>query len=164
MQTYCTKSDIEALWDPADLLASVDDDVSGTYSPTEDGYITRAIERAAGRMNAYLEQRYKLADLAGNAWCRDANAAIAAYLLSIRRGDAAPAPLQLQYDAYASDLYDISRGRLNVSEATQTLEMIPTVSNFRIDPRQSRAKVRRVSETSSGAPPGGMRKSFPDER
>ena len=161
-QTYCTKSDISALWDPADLLASVDDDASGTYSPTEDGYITRAIERAAGRMNAYLEQRYKLADLAGNAWCRDANAAIAAYLLSIRRGDPAPAPLQLQYDAYASDLYDISRGRLSVPEATQTLEMIPTVSNFRIDPRQSRAKVRRVSEISSGAPPGAGRKSLPE--
>ena len=161
-QTYCTKSDIEALWDPADLLASVDDDASGTYSATEDGYITRAIERAAGRMNAYLEQRYKLADLAGNAWCRDANAAIAAYLLSIRRGDPAPAPLQLQYDAYASDLYDISRCRLSVPEATQTLEMIPTVSNFRIDPRQSRAKVRRVSEISSGAPPSGSRKSFPE--
>ena len=162
-QTYCTKSDISALWDPADLLASVDDDASGTYSPTEDGYITRAIERAAGRMNAYLEQRYKLADLAANAWCRDANAAIAAYLLSIRRGDPAPAPLQLQYDAYMSDLYEISRGLLGVPEAPPSLEMIPTVSNFRIDPRQSRAKVRRVSEISSGSPPGASRKSFPDE-
>ena len=162
-QTYCTKSDIEALWDPADLLASVDDDASGTYSATEDGYITRAIERAAGRRNAYLEQRYKLADLAGNAWCRDANAAIAAYLLSIRRGDAAPVPLQLQYDGLMSDLYDISRGRLSVPEAKQTLEMVPTVSNFRIDPRQSRAKVRRISETSTGSPPSGSQKSFPDE-
>jgi uncharacterized protein DUF1320 len=161
-QTYCAKPDIESLWTPALLLASVDDDSSGTLSPTEEGYITAAIERAANRMNAYLEQRYKLADLAGNAWCRDANAAIAAYLLSIRRGTSAPAPFQLQYDALMSDLYDISRGRLNVPQATQTLEMIPTVSNFRIDPRQSRAKVRRVSEISSGSPPGGGRKSFPD--
>jgi hypothetical protein len=162
MQTYCTKPDIEALWTPALLLASVDDDSSGTYSPTEDGYITRAIERAADRMNAYLEQRYKLADLAANTWCRDANAAIAAYLLSIRRGTSAPAPFQLQYDALMSDLYDISRGRLNVPQATQTLEMIPTVSNFRIDPRHSLSKVRRVSEISSGSPPSGSRKSFPE--
>ncbi|HZL88953.1 MAG TPA: phage protein Gp36 family protein [Pirellulaceae bacterium] len=162
-QTYCTKPDIEALWTPALLLASVDDDTSGTLSPTEEAYITAAIERAAGRMNAYLEQRYPLADLAGNAWCRHANAAIAAYLLSIRRGTSAPAPFQLQYDALLSDLYDISRGRLNVPEAPQTLEMIPTVSNFRIDPRHSRAKVRRVAEISSGSPPPGSRKSFPDE-
>ena len=161
-QTYCTKTDIEALWDPADLLASVDDDISGTYSPTEDGYITRAIERAAGRMNAYLEQRYALADLAGNEWCRDANAAIAAYLLSIRRGDAAPVPLQLQYDGLMSDLYDIAGGRLCVPEATQALEMIPTVSNFRIDVGESRAKVRRVAEISSGSTASGTRKSFPE--
>jgi phage gp36-like protein len=163
MQTYCTKTDIEALWTPALLLASVDVDTSGTYSPTEDGYITRAIERAAGRMNSYLEQRYVLTGLAGNAWCRDANAAIAAYLLSIRRGTSAPAPFQLQYDALMSDLYEISRGLLCVPEAPQTLEMIPTVSNFRIDPRHSRAKVRRVAEISSGSPPPGSRNSFPDE-
>jgi hypothetical protein len=163
MQTYCTKPDIESLWDPADLLASVDDDTSGTLNATELGYITRAIERAAGRMNAYLELRYRLADLTGNAWCRDANAAIAAYLLSIRRGDPAPVPLQSQYDGYMSELYDISRGRLNVPEAPQSLEMIPTVSNFRVDPRHSRATVRRISEISSGSPPGGSRKSFPDE-
>lgn len=162
-QTYCTKSDIESLWTPALLLASVDDDASGTLSPTEVGYITAAIERAAGRMNAYLEQRYKLADLAGNAWCRDANAAIAAYLLSIRRGTSAPAPFQLQYDALMSDLYEISRGLLCVPDVPQSLETIPIVSNFRIDPRHSRAKVRRVSEISSGSPPGGSRKSFSDD-
>jgi phage gp36-like protein len=161
--TYCTKADIEAIWTPALLLASVDDDSSGTLSPTEEGYITRAIERAAGRMNAYLEQRYTLADLAGNAWCRDANAAIAAYLLSIRRGTSAPAPFQLQYDALVSDLFEIASGRLNVPEAPQRHESIPTVTNFRIDPRHSRAKVRRVAEISSGSPPGGSRKSFPDE-
>jgi hypothetical protein len=98
-QVYCTKADIEAIWPPANLLASVDDDTSGTLSATEDGYITRAIERAANQMNGRLEMRYRLADLAGNTWCRDANAAIAAYLLSTRRGAAAPAHLQEQYDA-----------------------------------------------------------------
>src|SRR5689334_1621455 len=80
-QTYCVRSDVEAAWTPADLLAAVDDDSSGTISVDEEGIVTRAIERAANRMNAALEMRYSLELLASNAWCRDCNAALAAYLL-----------------------------------------------------------------------------------
>src|SRR3954471_11473378 len=98
-QFYCTRADIEAIWPPADVVASVDDDGSGTLSATESGYITRAIERAANYINSRLGLRYSLSDLAANTWCRDANAAIAAYWLSTRRG-AAPAQLQEQYDGY----------------------------------------------------------------
>ena len=66
MHTYCLQADIEAIWPPDELLASVDDDASGTLSPTEQGYITRAIERAANLMNARLETRYRLSELATN--------------------------------------------------------------------------------------------------
>ena len=41
------------------------------------------------KINSYLEVRYSLADLADNAWCRDANAAVAAHLLATRRGNRA---------------------------------------------------------------------------
>ena len=132
-QTYCLKADIEALWTAAAVLASVDDDSSGTLSAAEEGYITRAIERAAERMNAYLEERYVLSGLASNTWCRDANATIAAYLLSIRRGNAAPAPFQSQYDGLMSDLFEIACGRLKVPQAKESVETIPSVSNFAID-------------------------------
>src|SRR3954469_7816563 len=111
-QIYCTKADIEAIWPPADVVASVDDDGSGTLSATESSYIDRAIERAANFLNARLEMRYELTDLTANTWCRDANAAIAAYWLSTRRGAAAPAQLQQQYDAYIAQLADIAAGRL----------------------------------------------------
>jgi hypothetical protein len=131
-QTYCTKSDIEALWPPADLLASVDDDTSGTLSATEEGYITRAIERAAGLMNARLETRYVLAELAASAWCRDANAAIAAHLLATRRGDPAPAQLAAQYATYLTDLALIAAGQLKVPEAPDSHDSGPSVSNFRV--------------------------------
>ena len=50
-QTYCTKADIEAIWPPAELLASVDDDATGTLSASEEGHITRAIERSANHLN-----------------------------------------------------------------------------------------------------------------
>ena len=132
MQTYCTKTDIEAIWPPASLLASVDDDSTGTLSPTEDGFITRAIERAANLINSRLTMRYVLADLAANAWCRDANAAIAAYWLSTRRTGTAPAHLQQQYDAYVAVLDRIVTGHLRVPEAPESFDAGPSVSNFAI--------------------------------
>ena len=143
-QTYCLKPDIEALWTAAAVLASVDDDSSGTLSATEEGYITRAIERAAERMNAYLEERYVLSELATSTWCRDANAAIAAYLLSIRRGDAAPAPFQSQYDGLMSDLFEIACGRLKVPQANESVETIPSVSNFVVDLSGTGERIRKL--------------------
>jgi len=133
-QTYCTKTDIEAIWPPASLLASVDDDASGTLSATEDGYITRAIERAANFINSRLEARYRLTDLVGNTWCRDVNAAIAAYWLSNRRGAAVPAHLQQQYDAYVATLAEIALGKMKVPEARESFDMTPTVTNFAARP------------------------------
>jgi hypothetical protein len=147
-QTYCVKADIEAIWPPGSLLASVDDDASGTLSPTEDGYITRAIERAANFMNSRLEMRYRVADLAANTWCRDANAAIAAYLLSNRRGAAVPAHLQQQYDAYSATLDAISAGKMKVPQADESFDTSPGVSNFEARLDEAHRKVQRVEETS----------------
>jgi hypothetical protein len=145
-QTYCTKADIEAIWPAANLLASVDDDTSGTLSATEDGYITRAIERAANLINSRLEVRYRVVDLALNTWCRDANAAIAAYLLATRRGAAAPAHLQQQYDAYMDALADIGLGKQKVPEQAEGFSALPTVSNFEIALDERYRKARVVEE------------------
>jgi phage gp36-like protein len=147
-QTYCTRSDIEAIWPPADLLASVDDDASGTLSATEESYIARAIERAANSVNARLEMRYRLADLAMNTWCRDANAAIAAYWLATRRGAAAPVQLQQQYDAYMAQLGEIAAGRMKVPGQAESFAALPGVTNFEVRLDEPFRKAQRVDETS----------------
>ncbi|MEX2175751.1 MAG: phage protein Gp36 family protein [Pirellulaceae bacterium] len=148
MQTYCTQADLEAIWPAASLLASVDDDATGTLSATELGYIARAIERAANAINARLETRYSLADLAANAWCRDANAAIAAYWLATRRGVAAPAQLQQQHDAYLAALDQIAAGLWKVPEAPESHTPGPSVTNFEIRLDEPYRKAQRVEETS----------------
>jgi phage gp36-like protein len=147
-QTYCTRADIEAIWPPTSLLASVDDDANGTLSATEESYITRAIERAANFMNAKLELRYRLTDLAANAWCRDANAAIAAFWLATRRGDPAPAQLAQQYDAYAAALSAIAAGWLKVPQASESFDTAPGVTNFEVRLDEPHRKAQRVDETS----------------
>lgn len=161
-QIYCTLTDVEAAWTPADLLAAVDDDASGTLSAGEQSIVTRAIERGANRMNASLEMRYSLDSLANNAWCRDCNAAVAIYLLSTRNGAAATDAIQEQYEAYVLDLEHILAGRLRVPQATETLQHTPTVTNFAVDPTQAVATVRRLDDVSTGELPSGSVKSFHD--
>src|SRR3954451_4058327 len=147
-QIYCAKSDIEAIWPPADVVASGDDDGNGTLSGTESSYIDRAIERAANFINARLEMRYRLSDLAASTWCRDANSAIAAYWLSTRRGDPAPAQLQQQYDAYLAALTEIAAGRLKVPQQIDSIDTSPGLTNFEIDLSQYKRKAQVVDETS----------------
>jgi len=147
-QTYCTRSDIEAIWPPANLLASVDDDANGTLSAMEESYITRAIERAANFINAKLELRYKLGDLVASAWCRDANAAIAAFWLATRRGGAAPAQLQQQFDAYTAALSAMAAGWLKVPQVPESFDATPGVTNFEVRLDEPYRKGQRVDETS----------------
>ena len=161
-QTYCLRADVEAAWTPADLLAAVDDDASTTISVDEEAIVTRAIERAANRMNAALEMRYSLELLADNDWCRDCNAAIAAYLLATRRGAAASDAIQEQYEAYTVDLEEIVAGRKRVPQATESLQHSPTVTNFEVAPTEAVATVRRVDDISAGDLPSGAVKSFHD--
>lgn len=159
--TYCTRADIEALWRPSAVLESVDDDFSGALSTQEESYIDRAIERAAGDMNALLSLRYDLADLVGNAWCRNCNAALAAYLLATRQGETAPVGIFSERERYFTALADIRDSRQNIPGVVNSVTSQPGVSNFAIDLRERRAKVRRVVETSTGGPPSGHLLDFP---
>lgn len=159
--TYCTRADIEAAWNPAAVLAAADDDNNGSLSSDEEAHIARAIERAAGWMHAYLEVRYPLADLIDNAWCRDCNAALAAYLLALRQGDDISAGIQAEYERYVNDLAEIRDGRQRVPQVTLSREHAPTVSSFVVDLREPRAKIRRVPEISTGSPPPDDLLNFP---
>jgi phage gp36-like protein len=129
---YCTQADLEAAWSVSDLLAAVDDDGDETLSPEELAIIARAIDRAANRMNAALEMRYRLASLAGSGWCRDCNAALALYLLATRRGAPPPDAIEEQYEAYLRDLEEIRGGRLKVPGVAESLPLGPSVTNFRV--------------------------------
>ena len=159
--TYCVKNDVEALWSVTAVLRWADDDQDGALSATEEGYVTRAVEQAANKINASLATRYSLDDLAGNTWCRDANAIVAAYLLATRRGNPAPDHVTRQYEATLADLDEIRAGRMTVPETSESVETIPTVTNFDTQLDAPRAKVRRVAETSTGTAPPTGRKSYP---
>lgn len=160
-QTYCTRSDLESLWTPDSVLESTDDNTDGSLSTAEEEHIAWAIEAAAADMNAYLEVRYTLADLAGNVWCCTVNAVLAVHLLASRRGLTLSTGLVEQRFAALSALAAIAAGSLAVPQSISRHEMLPTVTNFTTRLAQPYAKIRRVPETSTGKPPSGARRSFP---
>jgi phage gp36-like protein len=128
--TYCTRQDLEALWPQSALLASVDDDGDGVLSPLEESYVERAIQRASAFLDARLGQRYRLADLAGNRWCRDACAVLAVHGLATRRGGPAPASLQELYDAYLRQLAQIVAGQARVPDVPDPPGNLPAAQRF----------------------------------
>ena len=160
-QTYCIKSDLEAILSPSTVLRLADDDETGTLSNDQEGYITAAIERAAGKMNSFLDTRYQLSDLASNQWCQDANAVIAIAYLAERRSNDIPASILREFNQYLSDLGDIQAGRMKIPQQLESVETIPTVTNFATDLRAKRNKVKRVDLTSTGSVPPSGRKSHP---
>ena len=129
---YCTLQDLQALWPASELVASVDDDGDGTLSPLEESYLQRAIERASTFLDVRLGQRYRLADLPGNRWCRDAAAVLAVYWLATRRGGPAPPALQEQYDACMRQLAQIVAGQARLPEVPDRPGNLPAVQRFSV--------------------------------
>lgn len=127
---FCVRADIETLWSAADVLDSVDDDTSGVLSAAEEALIDDAILRAANQMATFLARRFDLAALMGNPWCKQTNAALAAYLLATRRGDAPPTQIAELRAAALSDLALIQSGDLDLPGASQSNDLLPTLSNF----------------------------------
>ncbi len=127
---FCLREDVETLWSAADVLNSVDDDTSGTLSPAEEALIDNAILRAANQMMAYLALRYDAQSLMGNPWCKQTNAALAAYLLATRRGDPAPTQLTELNTIALANLQSIRSGALTIPSAYESRDQLPTLTNY----------------------------------
>lgn len=127
---FCVREDVETLWSTADVLNSVDDDTSGTLSAAEEAFIDEAILRAANQMASFLALRYDVTALMGNTWCKQANAALAAYLLATRRGDPAPSQLAEMRSQVIADLEAIKSGAQKIYGASEDFQQLPTLTNY----------------------------------
>ena len=85
--TYCVRADIETIYSAHGVNMAADDDMDGIVLAAEEVYVTRAIVRAAGKINSRVQKRYTLSDLSSNDWIRDVNATLAAQILARRRGN-----------------------------------------------------------------------------
>lgn len=155
-QTYCSQSDVESILSAAGVEAFTDDTEVGSAVAA---FVTDAIARSAGDMNAILFCRYVPADLVGSVWCKWHNARRAAAEVCMRRLNPVPSTLGEQLDRERQLLDRIANGDpgARVPDVISSLESIPTVSNFDVQRGRYRQPVRVAVQESTGAAPNGTR-------
>lgn len=166
VQTYCSVSHVQHLLSDRGVTYRADDDQSGVVasSGTEADAVANCIEMAAADMNVILQNfsLYDLDDLAGNEWCRWANAAKAAMLLCERRGNSPPNSVIQRAQQYDGYLQEIKAGRVTtIPGSVPSHDARPMMTNFTVEPARGAQPIRRQPNISTGAEPDGTTKSWP---
>ena len=99
-------------------------------------------------VNMYLLPRYQAVDLNNNLWVRRQTAYIAAHLACMRRGN--PSPYEAFVESIERRMEMIRVGRLAVPRMANRDDYSPALSNYTIDDRFGKAKVRVSPGISSG--------------
>ena len=153
---YATVSELDRIWSEFGVTVRADHDADGD---ADDGIIDGVLEEATTEVNAYLLERYTVAVCAASAWVKWATAHIAAELLGESRGNPVPQTIHDRVEKYRAELTLIRDGRRHLKSdtglATPRNDSRPAVTNFSIDGRYSRAKVRRIPATSTGPEQSG---------
>lgn len=157
VQTYCDRDDLDAIVSKHGIDAMVDDDQDGLISSTEETYVVFAIERAATQINMYLQRRYKAADVVNNEWLKGANAAMAVCLIVKRRANPSSPSLEEECDDYMGWLDGIKTKEFDLPNQSPSVDMTPTVSNFRPELFRSVMKPRVSRQESTGTDPDKSR-------
>lgn len=108
---YCTRADLLAQISEAQLVALTDDAGTGL---ADEAIIAKALEDAAGKMDAYLGSRHKVPMSPVPDALPQVAADIAVYLLSRRRGSEPPKAIVKNYDDAILFLKDVARGLVSL--------------------------------------------------
>lgn len=157
MVVYCTESDIDSILSTDGVDARIDDLGDGSTNSTN---IAAAIEQASEKVNFYLSRRYVTAYLTQSAWVKWATATIAAWIIARRRGNPVMGSLEEDYTKYVEQLEQINRGEYDVPNVAPRFDVTPAVSNYTVDGRFDRTKIRKIQPTSTGGPQQPGRKEF----
>lgn len=144
---FTTKCEIDRIMSiPSREDYSEDDPDSLTTDPDE--VINDAIVQATDEVNTYCLRYYSEASLANNSYIRRIATWIACYLLTQRKGE--QGRYEGQYAKAIEWLQKVHDGAMQVPRLAQKSDLVPCHSNFVIDERFSKAKIRVQNETSTG--------------
>lgn len=152
MSAYCSQDDVEEVLSEAGVLLRTDDDPEGVEDASK---VTAVIEAASSRIDMFLLRRYSASSLQSSIWVKWCCAYLSACLLSKRRGNPCPESIGFECQQYVDWLKEIRDGLMDLPGVAPSSDVLPSVSNFTVDARFNRAKVRRVQSTSTrgNAPP-----------
>lgn len=159
----CSQTDVEFVWSSFGVVTRLDDDYDGT---ADTGLMTKGIEKATTDVLWYLS-RFALSVVQGSAWVKWATAYVAAVTIARRRGMSCPDGLLLEAEDYLAKLQQIKDGApLIVDDGTQAPPRLdgsgPVATNYTVDMRRPRTKVRRVPVSSTGQAPAGKHHDVQD--
>lgn len=152
---------------PFGIDVRAQDDLDGSLSAGTDAtnkasILAACIEQAAVQINMKLFQRYTAAVCAASTWCKWCNAYLACLYLCQRRNNPPPDSVLAECEQFQAELTAIFGNHAHLISdnglANPKYDQSPTVTNYTIDSRYARGKVRRVPVTSTGGGQGGDRK------
>lgn len=164
VQTYCVRSDIEAVMGVEGVIACIDDDQDGSESLLEASYVTACIERAAVRINGLVQYQYVLSQLVGNDYLKQVNVYLAILYLRTRRNNAPDPFIEQMVEQYMRELNEIRWGRFRIPGQLPSFDSRPTVSTFKPELKNTVNPVRVVRAESTGPEPQpGITRNTSDE-
>ena len=148
---YCSIADVQRFLSSQAVSDFADHDGDGI---ADDDVVEDCINEATDEINGSCLQQYTKTVLEGqaqvNAWCKK----MAARFLCERRGNPVPDSLEREFERIAGPggfLDRVSRNRYQIADAPKRRELVPTVSNLKVDRRFRYSKLRVIRPTSSKA-------------
>lgn len=133
---------IRAALSTAGVDLKLDDDSSGTVSPSELTRLDYAINVGTATVVRFTQARYDTADLVASWTVWDWATLIAAVWLTRRCGNPVPKSLRTQYDEVLEDLREVQRGQMLIEDVAQRTTDGPGFSSVIVDPAYRGRKIR----------------------
>lgn len=164
VQTYCVRSDVEAIIGPVSIEAAIDIDQDGVESAYDGSLVDLHITRAANKINAQVRHQYKLSDLVNNEYLKEVNAVYAAYSLRTLGGNTAEESLEDQYNEYKTHLIEVRYGRDQLPQTVPSFDHLPTVSSLQPELNNVNSPIVVNPQQSTGSQPVGNRRRISSAR
>lgn len=149
---YTDQSSVEALLSVVGVQLRVDDDESGTISPTEQTWIDYSISFGTSFVNRYAAVHYDTSSLAGS-WSVWNWATIAASRwLCTRRGNSIPAAIAGWWEETKTELEQVRDRTMYIDDAALRNTASPVWSVLRLDGRYIIPQLRVIRSLSEPTP------------
>lgn len=142
---YTTRQQVELLLSRYGAMTFADDNRDGIAEPDVWNMI---LGEASREVDLYLTRWYSPQDMKNNRWIKYITTWIAAYLLTLRRGN--PGLFKGRYEMIISWLERIFTGIMQVPDLAWKEDLSPSLSNMVVDDRFQIAKVRVQPGVSTG--------------
>lgn len=154
---YTSEDELERLIRTVDKDLNLDDDGDGN---AETDALDDVIDEATDVVNTYCLKFYLASDMVNNKWVRRHCTAIACWLLSQRRGNAAK--MQKKYDRAIEQLERVFKGEMQIPRLPYRANMDPALSNYVVDERHPVGQIRVQPSQSVGGSYSGQPTDWSD--